>query len=60
VPGFHVDGFWNAFFGSIVVSIVSWALSGFVRSPNGEFRVLSQEDRFSGVREKRVKGRIIE
>jgi hypothetical protein len=26
VPGFSVDGFWNAFFGSIVVSIVSWAL----------------------------------
>src|SRR5436189_4732410 len=46
VPGFHVDGFWNAFFGSIVVSIVSWALSGFVRRPNGEIRVLSQEDRF--------------
>jgi hypothetical protein len=46
-------------FGSIVVSIVSWALSGFVRSPNGDFRVLSQEDRFSAVREKRVEGRTI-
>ena len=60
VPGFYVDGFWNAFFGSIVVSVVSWALSGFVRSPNGEIRVLSQQDRFSAVREKRVEGRTLE
>lgn len=60
VPGFHVDGFWNAFFGSIVVSIVSWALSGFVRKPNGQIRVISYEDRFSAVREKRVDGRTIE
>lgn len=28
--GFHVDGFWAAFFGSIVVSIVSFALSIFL------------------------------
>ena len=60
VPGFNVDGFWNAFFGSIVVSLVSWALSGFVRSPNGEFRVLSPQDRFRSVREKRVEGRTID
>ena len=60
VPGFHVDGFWNAFFGSIVVSLVSWALSGFVRGPTGEIRVLSQEDRFPAAREKRVEGRVIE
>lgn len=25
--GFYVDGFWPAFFGSIVVSIVSWLIS---------------------------------
>ena len=60
VPGFHVDGFWNAFFGSIVVSIVSWALSSLIRSPNGEIRVLSQQDQFRVVREKRVIGRTIE
>jgi putative membrane protein len=59
VPGFHVDGFWNAFFGSMVVSIVSWALSGFVRHPNGEIRVLSREDRFPAAREKRVEGRVV-
>jgi len=27
VPGFHVAGFWPAFFGAIVYSIISWALS---------------------------------
>ena len=25
VPGFHVDGFWPAFFGSIVLAIIGWA-----------------------------------
>ncbi len=27
VPGFTVDGYWPAFWGAIVVSVVSWALS---------------------------------
>jgi putative membrane protein len=27
--GFHVDGFWTAVFGSIVISIVSWLVSTF-------------------------------
>jgi putative membrane protein len=27
VEGFHVDGFWAGFFGAIVYSLVSWALS---------------------------------
>jgi putative membrane protein len=30
--GFHVDGFWPAFKGALVVSIVSFALSLFVKS----------------------------
>ena len=60
VPGFHVDGFWTAFFGSIVVSVVSWAMSGIVRSPNGKIRVLSRQDRFRSAREKRVEGRTVD
>ena len=28
VPGFSVGGFWSALFGSMLYSIVSWALSG--------------------------------
>jgi putative membrane protein len=27
--GFHVDGFWTAVFGAIVISIVSWAANNF-------------------------------
>ncbi len=27
VGGFHVNGFWGAFFGSILISIISWLLS---------------------------------
>jgi putative membrane protein len=59
VPGFSVDGFWSAFFGSIVVSLVNWAVSGFVRTPEGEIRVLTQQDQFGAVPEKRVEGRTI-
>jgi putative membrane protein len=25
--GFHVSGFWSAFWGALVVTVVSWALS---------------------------------
>ena len=31
--GFHVDGFWSAFWGALVVSFVSMVLSMFVREP---------------------------
>jgi putative membrane protein len=27
IGGFHVSGFWGAFFGSILISLVSWILS---------------------------------
>jgi putative membrane protein len=27
-PGFHVESFWSALFGSIIVSIVSWMING--------------------------------
>ena len=30
VKGFHVNGFWGAVFGSILISIVSWVLSRFL------------------------------
>ncbi len=36
IPAFHVDGFWNAFFGAIVISIVSWILSSFFRGSDGK------------------------
>ena len=30
LSGFHVNGFWGALFGSILISIVSWLLSKFL------------------------------
>jgi putative membrane protein len=28
VPGFDIEGFWGAFFGALIVTIVSWILNG--------------------------------
>ncbi len=28
VPGFTLDGFWSAFFGALLVSVVSWVING--------------------------------
>lgn len=36
--GFHVDGFWAAFLGALIVSIVSVILSAFVRDPTRRHR----------------------
>src|SRR6478735_4102175 len=36
IPPFQVDGFWNAFFGAIIISLVSWALSSFFRGSDGK------------------------
>jgi putative membrane protein len=37
VPGFHVSGFFAAFIGSIVLSIVSWVVSSILK-PNSDKR----------------------
>ena len=60
VPGFHVDGFWNAFFGGIIVSIVSWALSAVFRGSDGEYHVITHHTQVRAPEEKRVEGRVIE
>jgi len=36
--GFHVSGFWSAFFGALVVSVVSAVLSLSIRPPRVEYR----------------------
>ena len=41
VPGFHVSGFWSAFWGAIVIGIVSWFLSAFFRGSDGRVHVLT-------------------
>jgi putative membrane protein len=44
VPGFHVANFMSAFFGSIIVSVVSWAASAWI-GPSGRFEVLVVDKR---------------
>src|SRR5436305_14598146 len=39
VPCVEVAGFWSAFFGAIVISVVSWLLSAFVRGSDGRVHV---------------------
>jgi putative membrane protein len=35
--GFHVGGFWPAFWGALVVTVVSWALSMLIRDAAREY-----------------------
>lgn len=55
VPGFYVDSFGSAFLGAIIISLVSWLLSAFVRDSEGRVRVITRE---GGM--KRVSGRVID
>jgi len=41
VPGFHVQGFWAAFWGALIVSALSWVVNGFV-SDRGQTVVISK------------------
>jgi len=41
VPDFRVDGFWSAFFGAMIIGIVSWVLSSFFRSSDGKIRSIN-------------------
>ena len=55
VPGFQVDNFGSAFWGAIIVSIVSWMLSAFFRGSDGQVHMLTHHGRI-----KQVEGRVIE
>ena len=55
MPCFEVPGFWRAFFGAIVISIVSWLLSAFFRGSDGRVHVLTHHSQV-----KRVRGRVID
>ena len=41
IPEFHVAGFWNAFFGAIIISVVSWILSSFFRTSDGRIHTIT-------------------
>jgi putative membrane protein len=55
VTGFHVDSFGSAFWGAIVIGIISWMLSAFFRGSDGRVHVLTHHTQL-----KRVQGRVIE
>lgn len=55
VGGFQVDSFGSAFWGAIVVSIVSWILSAFFRGSDGRVHVLTHHTQI-----KRVQGRVVD
>ena len=55
LPCFEVPGFWRAFFGAIIISIVSWLLSAFFRGSDGRVHVLTHHTQI-----RRVRGRVIE
>ena len=55
VMGFHVDGFGSAFWGAILIGIISWMLSAFFRGSDGRVHVLTHHAQI-----KRVEGRVIE
>jgi putative membrane protein len=38
IPGFHVGGYWDAFWAALVVSIISWFLSLIIHEPDREKR----------------------
>ncbi len=54
-PGFYVGGFWNALFGSVIISVVNWALSILVRGEDGRIQVISSR---GGM--KQVRGRVLD
>jgi putative membrane protein len=55
VIGFHVDGFGSAFWGALLISIISWILSAFFRGSDGHVHVLTHHTQI-----KRVEGRVID
>ena len=55
VSGFHVDSFGSAFWGAILISIISWILSAFFRGSDGRVHVLTHHTQV-----RRVSGRVIE
>lgn len=58
MPCFKVGSFGSAFFGALLISLVSWILSAFFRTSDGRVHVITHHRQVNGM--KRVKGRVIE
>ena len=55
IGGFHVANFGSAFWGALVIAIISWLLSAFFRGSDGRVHVLTHHSQM-----KQVSGRVIE
>ena len=55
VIGFHVDHFGSAFWGALLVSIISWLLSAFFRGSDGRVHVLTHHTQI-----RQVRGRVVD
>jgi putative membrane protein len=55
VPGAHVDSFGQAFFGALIVSIVSWLLSSFFKASDGHYYTVAHHTTM-----KQVQGRVVD
>jgi putative membrane protein len=55
VPAFQVAGFWSAFFGAIIIGLISWILSSFFRGSDGRIHVITHHTAV-----KRANARVIE
>jgi len=55
VPGFHAGGFWSAFFGALIISLVNWVLSAFFKDSQGKYQILTHHGQI-----KQVQGKVIE
>ena len=54
VHGFHVDSFGSAFWGAILISLVSWMLSAFFRGSDGRVYPITHHTQM-----RQVKGRVV-
>lgn len=55
VPDFRVNGFGQAFFAALIVSVVNWVLSLFFKTSDGRYQLISHHEG-----EKPVSGRVID
>ncbi len=55
VPCFQVENFHSAFFGGLLISIVSWLLSAFFRDSKGRVQIITHHSQM-----KQVRGRVID
>lgn len=55
LPAFHVEGFWSAFFGAIIISLVNWLLSSFFRGSDGKIYTITHHSTI-----KQARARVIE